>query len=216
MQGVIGSEGKTVNLTSLVDIENSVSLTHYLRENGYCEDGMPGSYTNMQGGVSCKTVLIHMGEDRQSMVFKQALSKLRVEADWYTNEGRLLVEAKGLQWIAELIDAPVTPDFLFYDEDAKILAMKAIAEPHQNWKESLLSGSIVSDLFTQFGELLANIHHSAFLRQQNVNCIPISKNRCGVALVEETVFWLRITPSTPTDHNGVIRSLASGLVGWPL
>ncbi len=71
---------------------------------------------------------------------KQALPKLRVAVDWFSDPARIQREAAGMRWLAELAPAGTIPRLIFEDRACHLLAMEAVPEPHENWKTVLLAG----------------------------------------------------------------------------
>lgn len=139
-----------------LDIEDFDALRRYLTLHRPTS-GEPVSITKLLGGVSNRAVRVMWG-DGSGWVLKQALAKLRVKVDWYSNPERILVEAKALRWLNCLAPAGTTPTFIFEDPENHLLAMDAIPEDHLNWKSALLSGQIIPEHFEQFGSLLGAIH----------------------------------------------------------
>src|ERR1700740_149942 len=153
--------------TSLVvDIENADDLLRYLRETDRIGKDETPTFRTLRGGVSNKTVLLQRPDGRRSAL-KQALQKLRVQADWFSDPARIRVEANALRYLPLVAPANSIPKLLFEDPEQHLLAMEAVPEPHENWKERLLSGRLDRDLITQFGRLLANVHGRGYdLRQE--------------------------------------------------
>jgi 5-methylthioribose kinase len=153
--------------TSLViDIENAADLLRYLRETNRIGSNETPNFCTLRGGVSNKTVLLKRA-DGARWVLKQALPKLRVQADWFSDPARIRVEANALRYLPLVAPANTIPKLLFEDQEQHLLAMEAVPEPHENWKERLLSGRLDRDLISQFGRLLANIHGRSYeLRQE--------------------------------------------------
>jgi 5-methylthioribose kinase len=143
------------------DIEDADDLLRYLRETGRIErEETPVVRILGGGGVSNKTILLQRpGGSR--WVLKQALPKLRVQADWFSDPARIHVEANSLRYLPRVMPPHSTPVLLFEDLQQHLLAMEAVPEPHENWKEQLLSGTLEGDLVRQFGRLLATIHRKS-------------------------------------------------------
>ncbi len=139
-----------------IDIEDFDALRRYLAQHR-AVSGEPVSITKLLGGVSNRAVRV-MWKDGSGWVLKQALAKLRVNVDWFSNPERILIEAKALRWLNCLAPAGTTPTFAFEDPENHLLAMEAIPEDHINWKSALLSGQIIPEHFEQFGSLLSAIH----------------------------------------------------------
>ncbi len=143
-----------------LDIEDRTALRDYLRRTGRI--GLADEITArvLAGGVSCKTVHVRL-PDGAAWVLKQALAKLRVRADWFSEPARIHREAAGLRWLASLAPAGAVVDFVFEDMEAHVLAMSAVPEPHANWKTLLLTLGPKQDHVARFGQLLGTIHRRA-------------------------------------------------------
>ena len=144
-----------------LDIENFDALRDYLAEHGYVPSGEKIFLENLAGGVSNRTVRVEWGDGR-CWVIKQALTKLRVNVDWFSSPERIGVEAKALRWLNRSAPPGTTPAFIYEDVENHLMIMEAIPKGHENWKSLLLSGKIVSDHFEQFGLLLGTIHRRSF------------------------------------------------------
>src|SRR5271154_6754989 len=142
------------------DIEDFDALRDYLTAQGYVQLCQAVLLQNLRGGVSNRTVKVAW-PDGHGWVLKQALAKLRVNADWFSNPERIAVEAKALRWLNQAAPPGTTPAFVFEDLPNHLMGMEAIPEKHENWKSMLLSGQIISDHFEQFGALLGTIHRQS-------------------------------------------------------
>jgi tRNA A-37 threonylcarbamoyl transferase component Bud32 len=140
-----------------IDIEEFDSLRQYLIERGHIKPDESISFKRLLGGVSNRTVRVGW-PDGHGWVLKQALAKLRVDVDWFSDPERIGVEAKATRWLNVLAPKDTTPLFVFEDMANHLMAMEAIPEESENWKAVLLSGRIVSNHFEQFGQLLGTIH----------------------------------------------------------
>jgi tRNA A-37 threonylcarbamoyl transferase component Bud32 len=105
----------------------------------------------------------------EAWVFKQALPKLRVEIDWYSDPDRIHREALGLKWLKSL-GLPV-PELRFEDAAEHVIAMDAVPEPHVNWKADLLSGRIDLVHVQSFSEMLAALHTRSYKRRAEIQPI---------------------------------------------
>jgi 5-methylthioribose kinase len=140
-----------------INIEDFSVLEDYLRARHYIVAEERVAFHKLLGGVSNRTVKVAWLDGR-GWVLKQALSKLRVRADWFSDPERVRVEAKALQWLNRLALPGTTPAFLWEDQANHLLAMEAVPDGHQNWKSLLLSAQIHAEDFEQFGALLGTIH----------------------------------------------------------
>src|SRR6185295_14240171 len=94
-----------------LDIENPTALIAYLRQAGHIESDEEPRVSVLAGGVSNRTVLVER-PNGESWVIKQALAKLRVAADWFSDPQRIHREALGLRWLNRLAPPGTTVDFV--------------------------------------------------------------------------------------------------------
>lgn len=144
-----------------LNVEEPEKLVAYLGSTGHVDPDKEASITVLAGGVSNRTVLVEFSSG-ESWVVKQALPKLRVAVDWFSDPGRVHHEALGLRWLEKLAPPGSITPLLFEDCDNYLLAMEAVPEPHENWKTMLLTGRLEEDHIEQFGRLLGTIHRGGY------------------------------------------------------
>jgi 5-methylthioribose kinase len=140
-----------------LDIEDFDALRNYLTAHGHMKLDDVVCFKKLCGGVSNRTVKVSWADGR-GWVIKQALAKLRVNAEWFSSPERIGVEAKALRSFNRLAPPGTTPAFIFEDMSNYLLGMEAIPDEHENWKSVLLSGRTETRHFEQFGLLLGTIH----------------------------------------------------------
>lgn len=149
-----------------LDIEDHAQLRAYLRDSGRLTEDATLEARTLSGGVSSRAVWLRLPNGAE-WVLKQALAKLRVEADWFSDPARIGREAEGLRAAAQLAPQGSTPELVFEDSANLIVAMTAVPQPHDNWKQLLLGGRVSMAHVAQFAALLAALQvHS---QQQNVS-----------------------------------------------
>ena len=149
---------------NVLDIERTDDLIAYLRSRKLLLDGDNAEIRKLEGGVSSRTVVVRPGK-RPPFVVKQALSKLRVAVDWYSDPERIHREARGLEWLETLAPAGTITPLLFEDHELHVIGMTAVPEPSLNWKATLLAGDLHPEHVDQFATILGTIHvRSALLR----------------------------------------------------
>lgn len=147
-----------------LDIEDAGALVAYLRAMGRVAPDETPVVRTLAGGVSNKTVLVERAGG-EAWVLKQALPKLRVKVDWFSDPARIGREALGLKWLAELAPGGSITPLVFEDPERFLLAMEAVPRPHENWKAMLLAGKLFPRHVRQFGTLLGTIHRRAWERR---------------------------------------------------
>jgi len=143
----------------MLDIEKQADLLDYLHATGHIHNDEIPIITNLAGGVSNRTVLVERA-DGSAWVMKQALEKLRVKVDWFSSPARIHREAAGLRWMQTAVP-DYSPPLIFEDEQEHLLAMRAVPQPHINWKTQLLQGIVEQAYVEQFGWLLGTIQRLA-------------------------------------------------------
>jgi 5-methylthioribose kinase len=141
----------------VLDIEQHDQLIAYLRSSGHIAPDEAPSVHTLAGGVSNKTVLVEFANG-DGWVIKQALAKLRVAVDWYSDPERVHREALGTRWLMDLAPSGAITDALHEDHAHHLFIMRAVPQPHENWKTLLLAGHVNPDHIAQFGRLLGTIH----------------------------------------------------------
>ena len=121
----------------------------------------------LAGGVSNRTVLV-VRDTGERWVLKQALAKLRVAVDWFSDPRRVHREALGIRWLSELAPPQTIPRLVFEDERHHLIAMTGVPTPHENWKDMLLAGRLEADHVEQFAQLLGHVHRHAHQRRDEV------------------------------------------------
>ena len=149
-----------------LDIERPDALLAYLRRAGHIPADEQPVIRNLAGGVSNRTVLVERPSG-EAWVLKQALKKLRVAVEWYSSPERIHREALGMRWLAQLAPGASTR-LIFEDHASHILAMEAVPQPHENWKNMLLAGRLETGHVEQFGRLLGTIHRAAYQRRDQI------------------------------------------------
>ncbi len=146
-----------------LDIEQPNELLAYLRRKQHIAPDETPIMRKLPGGVSSRTVFVERANG-ESWVLKQSLAKLRVQVDWFSDPQRIHCEAAALRWLTQLTPPGAVPAFVFEDHDEHVLAMEAIPQPHDNWKQLMLAGGLQRENATAFWRLLGTIHRQATLR----------------------------------------------------
>jgi 5-methylthioribose kinase len=112
------------------------NAAEYLSSRGIAGDAP--RITELGGGVSNTVLLV---ETRQSrFVMKQALGKLRVQADWFSDRNRAFRESAAMRWLAPHLPTGSLPEILFEDRENFLFAMAAAPREAETWKALLMRG----------------------------------------------------------------------------
>lgn len=149
----------------------------------------------LAGGVSNKTVLVERAGG-EAWVLKQALPKLRVKADWFSDPARIRREALALQWLPQLAPAGSITPLVFEEPNQFLLAMRAVPQPHENWKSLLLSGRGLRPRHVrQFGAIIGTIHRSAWERREELE--PLFADRSFFESLRVEPYYAYTAQQTP-------------------
>lgn len=125
----------------------------YLRSRGF--DAAGARITELGGGVSNTVLMVEGGT--QPFILKQALGKLRVQDDWFSDRDRIFREAAAMRWAAPHLAAGSVPEILFEDRDNFLFAMSAAPPNAQTWKSLLLQGEFDERTANRIAKMLADI-----------------------------------------------------------
>lgn len=189
-----------------LDIEQIPALLAYLRDSGRLAPTETPRITMLTGGVSNRTMLVERAGG-EAWVLKQALSKLRVPVDWFSDPERVHREALGLHWLAQLTPPGVIPGLLFEDHSHHLLAMQAVPQPHANWKTLLLAGNLDLNHVEQFATLLATIHSGAAQRQHEL--APIFNDRTFFESLRLEPYYQYTASQVPTARHFLDQLVAA-------
>lgn len=128
----------------------------YLVAAGLAAAGEPVTAVALGGGVSSTVILATTPRER--LIVKQALPKLRVQADWPSRTDRALVEVAAIQQLAPLLPPGAVPVVRHVDADRHLFVMEAAPADAVNWKTQLLAGEVNPALAARAGALLAAAH----------------------------------------------------------
>ena len=101
-------------MTPTIDIEDSSQLVMYLRDTGRIGSREEPIVKKLSGGVSNKTVWLQRSRG-QAWVIKQALPKLRVRSDWFSDPARIDIEANGLRYLPRVAPKGSITPLVFQD-----------------------------------------------------------------------------------------------------
>jgi 5-methylthioribose kinase len=179
-----------------MDIEVHKNLKKYLREKSPIPVPNIAGIKNLSGGVSNKTVQVFF-EDGSSWVIKQALEKLRVKGDWFSDPDRIFFEAAAMSWLQKRVRIA---KLIFEDQAHHLLVMEGIATPFENLKNIFMKSGPSPMLIQKAGEMLGEIHGTEVYELPEL----LMDNRFFISLRIEPYYQevIRKEPSTKVflDH----------------
>jgi len=142
--------------TPKIDL-SQVDMPAFLRELGLAGEDEAVAVEELPGGVSSLVLKVTLGEHR--WIVKQALPKLKVEADWYCDPSRNLLEAKAIRLFSSFLPEGSVPKIVYHDPESFFLIMTCGPEGAVTWKEELLAGKVNLTIARKLAAILAEIHN---------------------------------------------------------
>ena len=111
---------------------------------------------HLPGGVSCRVWKIIRNTDQ--WVLKQALPKLDVEADWFSDVERIHREHEVMQQIDLLVPDSKIPKVLHVDYRNHVYMMTFVRDASETWKSQMMRGVFNPESAKSAAVLLRKIH----------------------------------------------------------
>lgn len=108
------------------------------------------------GGISNDVIAV--STSRGAFVYKTALPRLRVEAEWLSDVARVHREADCQRWLAGVLRPGEVPAVIAEDLDRHGYLMARAPDAAVNWKEAMLAGRPPAGAAALAGDLLGRIH----------------------------------------------------------
>jgi 5-methylthioribose kinase len=132
------------------DVKNYLISENFLSENSFAE------ITKLSGGVSNNVWKIVFDNNR--WILKQALGKLKVNTDWFSDVERIHREHDAMRILNNILPANSVPQILHTDEINHTFIMSSANEGALTWKEILMNGKFDADIAAEAGKILKAIH----------------------------------------------------------
>lgn len=135
------------------------SVIDWVQRRGVAPRG-PLTRRRMSGGVSSSVWAVE--GPTEGVVVKQALSKLRVEADWRADPGRSMTEGRALVVLGAITPERV-PRLLASDADSFVLVIERAPRTAASWRDRLLAAPADPGVGAVLGITLAAWHRATWL-----------------------------------------------------
>lgn len=122
--------------------------------------------TELGGGVSNTVLLVEAGGRR--FVLKQALGKLRVQDDWFSDRDRVFRESAAMRWLAPHLPPGSVPEVLFEDRENCLFAMSAAPSEAETWKTLLMRGEFGARVAESVARMLAALVSASWRDAESV------------------------------------------------
>ena len=141
----------------MISVSDEKVMRQYLFDKGHVSAGEDYTVEYLRGGVSCETVRVKT--PAREFVIKQALPKLRVKEDWFSDIRRIFTEKDCLSVYYRLAPQS-TPELYFCDEENFLFGMEAAPKHAEMWKQQLLRGTIDFRSGRNVANALATVHNA--------------------------------------------------------
>ena len=161
----------------------------------------------LAGGVSSDIWKVAYAD--RTVCIKQALAKLRTEADWYAPVGRNAAEADWLRWARRAVPGSA-PALLAEDRAAGLLVMEYLApEQYPLWKAELMAGRVDAAFAGRVGDTLGRLHAAAAAEP----AVPAGFPNAATFHVIRIEPYLLHPVERHRDLDGPLQALAAELAG---
>lgn len=131
----------------------------YILEKGWADGRDPLCIEALSGGVSNQVWKITGSNGR--WVMKQALAKLKVKEDWFSDVRRVERERTAMQQLKPLMPKGAVPEVLYSDDEVHTYVMTCAPEAAIPWKQQLMQGFFEPQVASNAGKLLKIMQNSS-------------------------------------------------------
>ena len=139
-----------------MELDSSEKVKQYLIIEGLVHFDDEVHVAHLPGGVSCRVWKIIRNTDQ--WVLKQALPKLDVEADWFSDVERIHREHEVMQQIDLLVPDSKIPKVLHVDYKNHVYMMTFVRDASDTWKSQMMRGVFNPESAKSAAVLLRKIH----------------------------------------------------------
>lgn len=142
-----------------MELRSSEQIRRYVSGLGIGKHPEPVIAERLSGGVSCSVWKVTVGDER--WVFKQALGKLNVEAEWFSDVRRIDREQQSMRFLAPMLTAGTVPGIVRSDPGNHLYIMTCAPDDAVSWKTRLMSGEFQPEVASRIGQLLLELHENS-------------------------------------------------------
>lgn len=143
----------------ILDSEKEVG--RYLVNEQLLDSESEAEISRLTGGVSCRVWKVVSLKGR--WVLKQALEKLEVQADWFSDIERIHREHQAMEQIGLIIPDSNVPKVLHADYVNHVYMMTCAEEGAQTWKDLMMQGVFNKETAKSAAKTLSLIHSRSYL-----------------------------------------------------
>ncbi|MCF8452871.1 MAG: aminoglycoside phosphotransferase family protein [Pedobacter sp.] len=187
-------------------LDSKQEVITYLNQEGLINGNDNALVEHLSGGVSCRVWKISVNNDR--WVIKQALEKLDVKADWFSDVERIHREHEVMKQLELVIPDSNIPKILHVDYVNHIYMMTCAEEGVQTWKECLMDGVFNAETAKSAADILSLIHSQSHKIDEQVKA-KFSDQKYFIQLRIDPFhrFLINKYPELSTEINALIEEL---------
>lgn len=137
-------------------LDTIVNVKEYLIKAGIADKADEPVVENLRGGVSSSVWKIVLNNN--CCVMKQALAKLKVEEDWFSDVERIYREHEVMEALHDFVPKGAIPTVLHVDYNNHIYMMTCAEEEAQTWKDILMKENFSLSVAENAAYLLREMH----------------------------------------------------------
>ena len=142
-------------------LNSEAEVSRYLVSEQLLGSNTGAEVSRLSGGVSCRVWKVVSTKGR--WVLKQALEKLEVQADWFSDVERLHREHQAMDQIGLIIPDSNVPKVLHVDYVNHIYMMTCAEEGAPTWKDLMMQGILNVETAKSAAKILSLIHARSYL-----------------------------------------------------
>ena len=178
----------------------------YLIEQGIVHEDSEPIVEHLSGGVTCRVWKISVDQDR--WVIKQALEKLNVKADWFSDVERIHREHEVMKQLELILPDCNVPKVLHVDYVNHIYLMTCAEEGVQTWKDLLMQGIFNADTAKSAADILTRIHSQSFKIDEKIKPAFSDQKYFNQLRIDPFHrFLIQKYPELSAEINGLIEEL---------
>jgi aminoglycoside phosphotransferase (APT) family kinase protein len=149
----------------MIELNTKEDVKKYLAEEKIIFNYKQIEIIQLGGGVSSRVWKI-ISEDNR-WVLKQALKKLKVQADWFSDVERIHREHEVMQAIQNIMPAGSVPEIVHADYTNHVYIMKSAEDEARTWKDILMHGNFDGEFAVRAGKILQCFHKTSDKLSEN-------------------------------------------------
>jgi 5-methylthioribose kinase len=140
-----------------MELDTLEKVKKYLIKAGITDKADELIVESLSGGVSSNVWKIKLGNN--SLVMKQALAKLKVDEDWFSDVERTNREHEVMEALYDVVSEGTIPKVVHVDYIHHIYIMTCAEKGSQTWKDILMKENFNISIAKNAAYLLREIHH---------------------------------------------------------